>query len=258
MGSVNTDADALVISTDPLHPANLIPELCRSFYQLGWVTGTGGGICIREGDKVYLAPSGVQKERIANLDLFVVPYPRPPPSSPDTFLRRPPPERNLTESQCTPLFWNAFDLRGAGSCIHTHSQNAVMATLLWEGPVFRISHQEMIKGVRVGGTGRALSYLDTLELPIIENTPHEEDLRESMAEAMKNYPEAAGILVRRHGVYVWGLDWQKAKTQTECLDYLFEIAVKMRLAGLPTVLGESAAATGKHGASDHVCHCEHH
>lgn len=23
------------------HPRNLIPELCRQFYQLGWVTGTG-------------------------------------------------------------------------------------------------------------------------------------------------------------------------------------------------------------------------
>jgi methylthioribulose-1-phosphate dehydratase len=62
----------------------------------------------------------------------------------------------------------------------------------------------MIKGVRVGGTGRALSYLDTLSLPIIENTPNEEDLKDSMAEAMFEHPEAAGILVRRHGVYVWG------------------------------------------------------
>jgi methylthioribulose-1-phosphate dehydratase len=62
----------------------------------------------------------------------------------------------------------------------------------------------MIKGVRIGGTGRALSYLDTLELPIIENTPNEEDLKDSMAEAMSRYPHAAGILVRRHGVYVWG------------------------------------------------------
>lgn len=51
-----------------------------------------------------------------------------------------------------------------------------------------------------------------------------------------------------------GDDWQKAKTQTEvrescaipskllslffeqCLDYLFEIGVKMKLAGIPTVL----------------------
>lgn len=74
---------------------------------------------------------------------------------------------------------------------------------------------KMIKGVRIAGTGAALSYLDTLEVPIIENTPNEEDLKDSMAEAMIKHPNAAGILVRRHGVYVWGPDWQKAKTQTE-------------------------------------------
>ncbi|KAF4617417.1 hypothetical protein D9613_006190 [Agrocybe pediades] len=225
--------DSLVISTDPLHPANLIPELCRSFYHLGWVTGTGGGICIREGDKVYIAPSGVQKERIEPTHIFVLPYPQAPSLHADrVFLRRPP---VLKESACTPLFWNSFDIRDAGSCIHTHSQHAVMVTLLWTGPTFTISHQ-MIKGVRVAGTGNALSYLDTLEVPIIENTPNEEDLKDSMAEAMNRYPDAPGVLVRRHGVYVWGPDWQKAKTQTECLDYLFEIAVKMKLAGLPTVL----------------------
>lgn len=57
----------------------------------------------------------------------------------------------------------------------------------------------MIKGVRVGGTGPALSYLDTLEVPIIENTPNEEDLKDSMAEVMKEHPNCAAILVRRHG-----------------------------------------------------------
>ena len=29
----------LVQSDDPEHPANLIPELCKRFYQWGWVTG---------------------------------------------------------------------------------------------------------------------------------------------------------------------------------------------------------------------------
>lgn len=55
-----------------------------------------------------------------------------------------------------------------------------MATLLWKGNEFRISHSEMIKGMRVGGVGVAMSYLDTLVIPIIENTPDEEDLREGM------------------------------------------------------------------------------
>jgi methylthioribulose-1-phosphate dehydratase len=73
----------------------------------------------------------------------------------------------------------------------------------------------MIKGVRIGGMGAALSFLDTLVIPIIENTPNEEDLKDSMAAAMAEYPDAAGVLVRRHGVYVWGADWEKAKTQTE-------------------------------------------
>lgn len=62
----------------------------------------------------------------------------------------------------------------------------------------------MIKGVRIAGMKSAFSYLDTLEVPIIENTPNEEDLKESMAHAMKQYPDAAAVLVRRHGIYVWG------------------------------------------------------
>ena len=62
----------------------------------------------------------------------------------------------------------------------------------------------MIKGVRLGGMNAALSYPDTLEVPIIDNTPHERDLKDSMAEAMKKHPNAAGVLVRRHGIYVWG------------------------------------------------------
>lgn len=66
--------------------------------------------------------------------------------------------------------------------VQTHSQHAVMVTLLWPGKEFRISHQEMIKGMRIGGMGTALSYLDELVIPIIENTPQEEDLANSMEQ----------------------------------------------------------------------------
>jgi methylthioribulose-1-phosphate dehydratase len=43
------DQQSLVKSDEKEHPANLIPELCSQFYHLGWVTGTGGGMSIKEG-----------------------------------------------------------------------------------------------------------------------------------------------------------------------------------------------------------------
>lgn len=39
-------------------------------------------------------------------------------------------------------------MRNAGAVIHTHSQHAVMVTLLYQKD-FRITHQEMIKGIKV-------------------------------------------------------------------------------------------------------------
>ncbi|KAJ2077825.1 Methylthioribulose-1-phosphate dehydratase [Coemansia sp. S100] len=220
----------LVTSTDQHHPANLIPELCRQFYQLGWVTGTGGGISIRSGDSVFVAPSGVQKERISPSDLFVLAL------QTRQVLRSPLPP--IKPSACTPLFYNAYTMRGAGACIHTHSQNAVLATMLYEKE-FTISHQEMIKGIRRGQTGTNLRFFDTLRVPIVENTAEEENLTDRMARAMEMYPETCAVLVRRHGVYVWGESWEKAKTMAECYDYLFELAVRMKQLGIdPTAVSE--------------------
>ena len=84
MADHTSDADALVTSPDPNHPANRIADLCRLFYTLGWVTGTGGGVSIKHDNHIYLAPSGVQKERMEAFDMFVMDY------TTKQYLRRPP------------------------------------------------------------------------------------------------------------------------------------------------------------------------
>lgn len=66
---------------------------------------------------------------------------------------------------------------------------------------FKISHMEMIKGMRLAGTGKALAYFDTLEIPIIENTADEEDLTGGM-EAVSPEPrviKASGRVTGRKG-----------------------------------------------------------
>jgi methylthioribulose-1-phosphate dehydratase len=198
-------------------PRQLIVDLCKQFYAQGWVSGTGGGISIREGDRVYMAPSGVQKERLEPHNLFVL-------DQNGQVLERPADE-GLTLSACAPLFYNAFRLRDASAVLHSHSQNAMLATLVFDD-VFRVTHLEMMKGIT--GTG----YHDLLEVPIIENTAHECDLADSMAEAIQAFPNSHAVLVRRHGVYVWGRDWVQAKTHAECYDYLFGAAIRMKELGI--------------------------
>ena len=197
-------------------PRAILVELCQQFYGLGWVSGTGGGISLRHEGRVYLAPSGVQKERLRPQDLYVLDM--------QEQVLEAPASPGLKPSACAPLFYNAFRLRDAGAVLHSHSVHAMLVTLLFERH-FEVTHLEMMKGIR--GVG----YHDTLRVPIIENTAHECDLADSMAEAMRAHPESPAVLVRRHGVYVWGRDWVEAKTQAECLDYLFQSAVQMRQLG---------------------------
>ena len=66
-----------------------------------WVTGTGGGISMRRGEEIYIAPSGVQKERIQPDDMFICDI-----NGAD--ISTPPAEKKLKKSQCTPLFLSAF------------------------------------------------------------------------------------------------------------------------------------------------------
>lgn len=192
---------------------------------------------IRSGPNIWFAPTGVQKELMKPSDMFVLEY------ETKNYLRRPP---TLRPSQCTPLFLAAFD-RGAGACIHTHSQWAVLVTLLAERQhkeggkpkgaanheVFEIQEIEQIKGIPKGRGKGMLGYFEKLTIPIIDNTAHEEDLTDSLTAAMEAFPDTYAVLVKRHGVYVWGDTTQKAKTQCESLDYIFQLAVRMHELKLP-------------------------
>ncbi len=210
----------------------LICELCRLFYRQGWVSGTGGGISIRDGDRAFIAPSGVQKERLSPEDLFVS-------DLKGNVLQEP--AGNACISACTPLFLAAFELRDAGAVMHSHSANAVMATLRFQERV-EIRHLEMIKGIEGHG------YDDPLVIPIIENTAHEHDLADSLRDAIQAYPRTQAVLVRRHGIYVWGRDWTAAKRHAECYDYLLGVAGQMQDAGFDP----SAPDPGREFAADNA------
>nr|XP_023905040.1 probable bifunctional methylthioribulose-1-phosphate dehydratase/enolase-phosphatase E1 [Quercus suber] len=102
----------------------------------------------------------------------------------------------------------------AGAVIHSHGIESCLVTML--NPLskeFRITHMEMIKGIKGHG------YYDELVVPIIENTAYEFELTESLAKAIEAYPKTTAVLVRNHGIYIWGDSWISAKTQV-CVTYV--------------------------------------
>lgn len=221
-------AEAMIESREEeaISVKSLIAQLCEQFYRNGWATGTGGGVSIRipSGDtyRVFVAPSGIQKEDMIAEDVFELDM--------DRNVVVPPVTPNLCQSACTPLWYVVYKHRPkAMSVIHTHSINAQMATLLdptERSKSLKITHLEMLKGV-----GNH-SYDDVLEVPIIDNRPSEDLLAEQLALALTQYPKCNAVLVRRHGLYVWGDSWEQAKTQCESFDYLFESVLRMRQMGI--------------------------
>ncbi|KAL0479782.1 methylthioribulose-1-phosphate dehydratase [Acrasis kona] len=203
---------------------NVIVQLLKLYYKDGWVSGTGGGISIRKNGFVYMAPSGVHKECIDPEEIFVldeegkIVY---DPSKRESKL----PVRPVKLSACSPLFTLCYKHRNAGAVMHSHHMSTLLATLIFPEKEFKITHVEMIKGIRGHG------YHSTLVVPIIDNVAEECDLKDSMEEAVLAYPNTYAVLVRRHGVYIWGKDWLECKTHSEVYHYLFDAAVKMKQLG---------------------------
>ncbi|MCO5606093.1 hypothetical protein L7F22_060280 [Adiantum nelumboides] len=228
-----SDLAGACLASDALKQAtSLAAELCKQFYGLGWVSGTGGSISLKVHDAstplaqqlIVMAPSGVQKERMLPEDMYILDADGNILSAP---IPKPAPHRPPKCSECAPLFMKAYKMRKAGAVIHSHGMESCLATMINPAAKeFRITHMEMIKGIN------GHSYYDELVVPIIENTPREYELTDSLAEAMRAYPKSTAVLVRNHGIYVWGDSWISAKTQAECYHYLFDAALRLHNLGL--------------------------
>lgn len=208
-------------------PAKIIAELCRQFYFEGWMPGTAGAMSILgKGPSgpdtlLYVSPSGVQKERMQPGDMTIF----------DTFTKRfiVQSTNQFKPSASSAVFQLIYELTGTKACIHTHSKNAVLVTAILPNSAskFTISEVENIKAIPKYTEAGNLSFYDTLSIPIIDNKAHEEELVDDLATALRANPGAPAVLVRRHGLYVWGRDAWKAKVVNEAIEYLIDLKVAM-------------------------------
>lgn len=190
----------------------LLCGMLRRFYDNGWISGTGGGICALESPgRLLLAPSGVHKELVSPEHLFVV-------DADSGRVLEAPSDSSLRPSECEGIFRMVIRDRAAGAVVHSHALSAVLACDLAPTDALAISGLEMLKGIP-GVTNE-----DTHLVPVLANTAREPELVSSVEDALSDarFATAYAIGVRDHGAYIWGPDIWDAKRHTEVYHFLFE------------------------------------
>lgn len=188
-----------------------LADIGKNFYQRGWVLGTSGNFsAVLQRDPLQLAitASGMDKGRLTPEHILQIDA-----------------DGHVVAGQGKPsdetkLHLVAVRARGAGAVLHTHS---VWSTLLSQN-VFAhadgiaISGYEMLKGL-----AGVKTHNHTEWLPIIENSQQMDDLAQTVEATLQRFPAAHGFLLRGHGLYTWGNDWQEAQRHIEIFEFLLEV-----------------------------------
>lgn len=195
--------------------ARLLVEVGVDFYRRGWVLGTSGNFsAVASSDPTLLAitQSGADKGALTSDHILLIDA-----------------QGQLISGRGKPsdeskLHLAVVHARGAGAVLHTHS---VWSTLLSEAHAAKgrlvINGFEMLKGLAGVTTHEHEEFL-----PIIENSQDMEVLADALENALENYPECHGALLRRHGLYTWGRDLTEAKRHVEILEFLLEVIGRTR------------------------------
>ncbi len=177
-------------------------ELAHIYADWGWMRGTSGGMSVADGKNVYMIATNVDKRLMIPDDIVVLGRDgkinlwgkgRKPSSSSNVFL--------------------AIHELGGNAVIHPHDIDSYSIGILCDKEA-DLSGEEM-KGI---GTYNR----QTGKIPIIGNKPQEKDLEPDIRECIERYPESRGIIIRRHGIYVWGDTLSQAARHTECYNNVFQ------------------------------------
>ena len=187
-----------------------ITELGRQAHHRGWVLGTSGNfsaVVSRQPLRLAITASGVDKGRLGPAQVLEI----------DGEGRSI--GGNGRPSAETSLHLAVVRARGAGSVLHTHSPWSTLLSDVHAGAGgMAIEGYEMLKGL-----DGVTSHEHREWLPIVENT---QDWSAGAAEVealLRQRADAHGLLIRRHGLYTWGRDFDEAVRHLEVLEFLLEV-----------------------------------
>jgi methylthioribulose-1-phosphate dehydratase len=180
-------------------------------HRRGWCDGTGGNFsCVlsRSPLRLLMAPSGVDKGRVAPEDLITV-------DGAGAVL-----EGGGQASAETLLHLAIVESTGAGAVLHTHSQaGTLLSGHAGPGPEgvgwLTLRDLEMLKGIE-----GVRSHATELAVPVLANDQNLERLSARARPLLAGAP--MGLLIAGHGLYAWGRHLREARRHLEIHEFLLE------------------------------------
>lgn len=185
----------------------------------GWVPATAGNFSFRtapaDGGRIFITASGLDKGAITPADLLEI----------DLDCRvlagsgRPSAETSLHG-----VIYR--DRPDAKAIFHVHSiWNTLLSDRFAQDGAVPLEGYEVLK---------ALTGVNTHEhrelVPILENSQEYVGLSLQLTEVLRTFPDAHGVLLRKHGLYTWGESIAGARRHLEALEFLFEVEVRRLMA----------------------------
>ncbi|MFC7371753.1 methylthioribulose 1-phosphate dehydratase [Fictibacillus iocasae] len=178
-----------------------------------WFPGTSGNLSIKITDEpvtFLVSASGKDKRKRTDEDFLLVDRHGIPAE-----------ETHLKPSAETGIHAQVYKLTDAGCCLHVHTidNNIISEMYASEGSItFR--GQELIKAFGIWEEDGEIT------VPIVENYADLEQLAKATASAIN--PDTRAVLIRNHGITVWGRDAFEAKKHLEAFEFLFTYHIKLK------------------------------
>ncbi|MGO9335911.1 MAG: methylthioribulose 1-phosphate dehydratase [Terracidiphilus sp.] len=204
------DEDSLSIA------AELLCETARWCYTRGWVPATSGNFSVREGGRILITASGLDKGTLTPAVLLEVDR-----------------EGRVLSGDGKPSAETGLHLAlyqarpAAGAILHVHTVwNTLLSGFHEAAGYVALSGYELLKGL-----SNVATHEHAEQVPILGNSQNYADLTAQLATALDKYPDAHGVLLSSHGLYTWGESIAEARRHLEALEFLFEVEGRKALAG---------------------------
>ncbi|AFZ37445.1 methylthioribulose-1-phosphate dehydratase [Stanieria cyanosphaera PCC 7437] len=188
----------------------------RQFYQQGWMVGTAGNLSIRHDDKSFwITASGKSKGKLTQQDFVRVNL------AGEVMELSHPDNRPSAETSIHQVIYTLFP--EAQACYHVHSVEANLVSNLSNHEAISLPPLEMIKGLGVWQEDPQVKmslFENYLEVPRIAQAIYD---RFTIA-----LPEIPALLIRNHGVTVWGRSPEETQNYLEIVEYIFRYILAAR------------------------------